>query len=187
MSIAVSRLKVGWETRSLKTASHDLKDRWEMMVAERGTRKLASEWGRCHQVLTRYSLIVADAAQFYEEISPEQVLRDVHTLLERALQQGGKAVALRRSERLAGYIASREVVNRPGYVAWRLDRVWCAFVLAMVQPHVRLGDVLYPIGRLVSKAACSGWQKTPGTEVLRPNCLASGHRGPLWRCGTLMT
>ena len=40
-SIAVNRLKVGWEARSLKTASHDLKDPWERMMAERGTRKLA--------------------------------------------------------------------------------------------------------------------------------------------------
>ena len=80
-------------------------------------------------MLTRFSLIVADAAQFCEEILPEQVLS--HALLERARLQGGKAVALRRSKHLAGYIASREIVNRPGYVAWSLDRVWCAFVLAM--------------------------------------------------------
>ena len=39
---------------------------------------------RCHEVLTRFSLIVADAAQFYEQISPEQVLKDVQALLERA-------------------------------------------------------------------------------------------------------
>ena len=100
-------------------------------------------------------------AQFYEEISPEQVLKDVQALLERARCQGGKAVALRKSKRLAGYIASREIVNRTGYVSWPLDRIWCAFVLAMAQPHVRLGDVLYrqrngiPIGGLVSKAATS--------------------------------
>ena len=112
-------------------------------------------------MLTRYSLIVADAVQFCEEISPEPVLRDVQTLLEQARQQGGKTVALRNSKRLAGYIALREVVNRPGYVARPLDRVWCAFVLAMAQPHVRLRDVLYrhrkgiPFGVLVSKAATS--------------------------------
>ena len=69
-------------------------------------------------------------------------------------------MALRKSKRLAGYIASREVVNRPGCVSWPLDRVWYALVLAMAQPHVRLGDVLYrqrngiPIGG-VSKAATS--------------------------------
>ena len=161
MSIAVNRLRVGWETRSLKTASRDLKDRWEQMLQERGSRTLAPTCCRCHKELTRFSLLVADAAQFYEEISPEQVLKDVQALLERVRCQGGKAVALRRSKRLAGYIASREIINRTGYVSWPLDRIWCAFVLAMAQPHVRLGDVLYrqrngiPIGGLVSKAATS--------------------------------
>ena len=161
MSIAVNRLRVGWETRSLKTASCDLKVRWEQMLQERGFRTLAPTCCRCKKVLTRFTLLVADAAQFYEEISPEQVLKDVQALLERVRSQGGKAVALRRSKRLAGYIASRETVNRTGYVSWPLDRIWCAFVLAMAQPHVRLGDVLYrqrngiPIGGLVSKAATS--------------------------------
>ena len=112
MSIAVNRLRVGWETRSLKTASRDLKDRWELMLQERGSRTLAPTCCRCHKELTRFSLLVADAAQFYEEISPEQVLKDVQALLERARCQGGKAVALRKSKRLAGYIASREIVNR---------------------------------------------------------------------------
>ena len=76
-------------------------------------------------------------------------------------QRRSNEVALRKRQRLAEHIASRETVNRLGYTSCPLDRVWCPLILAMAQPHLRLGDVLYrqwnriPIGGLVSKAATS--------------------------------
>ena len=66
-------LHVGWETRSLKTASQDLQDRWEHLLSERfqepGPQVLLLP------PLTRYSLLVADATQFYEELSSPATAR----------------------------------------------------------------------------------------------------------------
>ena len=182
-------LGVGFETRMLHTAVSDLRSACQQLLPPEKNKCC-----RCDAVLHGLSLIVCDAAQMYEEISPQLVLEAVQSLIFRAQARYPNAtgVAVAKARRLHCWIAEGTFRKRPNCRVWLFSDILTVLDLALKQPHVRLGKFLFeqvrgvPIGGHMSKAIASAvlaveelrWCEDRAKQLELGFATPEAHEGP---------
>ena len=151
-------LGIGFETRNLHTAVRDFAKACEGLEAS--SSNLCC---RCNCSLEGLALVVCDAAQMYEEISPGTVLEAVDVLISLAKRKwtDSTGIAVARSKRLHSWVVKGSFRNRPNATVWCWSDIMAVLQLALRQPLVRLGKFLFkqvrgvPIGGHMSKTIAS--------------------------------
>ena len=94
-------LRVGWETKSLKVAGSDLRTRWSRCW--KNTLSATVPGGRtlrpckpCGAGMNDYTAVVADVAQFYEEVSQDEIVKTLKWDTRRARQFDAQVVTVFR-------------------------------------------------------------------------------------------
>lgn len=155
----ITALQVGFETANLFTAIPDFRSACSNLKSH----SIGSMCAHCRNAMQGLSLCVCDAAQMYEELPPDKVRTAVAFLIERikALHPGSSGIAVAKQKKLRTWVAKGEFRNRGRCTVWTWDDIQCVLDLALRQPIVRLGEVLFkqligaPIGGHLSKAIAS--------------------------------
>ena len=151
-------LGLGFETRNLHTAVKDF-----AKACDRLARSSDNLCCKCSNPFAGLSLVVCDAAQMYEEISPRMVFEAVDLLITLAKNryENASGVAVARTRRLHCWVVQGSFRNRPNATVWCWSDIMAVLKLALQQPLVRLGKFLFeqvrgvPIGGHMSKAIAS--------------------------------
>jgi hypothetical protein len=107
------------------------------------------------------AVVVADAAQMYEEVPPDRVRRGLRSLIDWAAGLGYAGVAV--SKRAAGpsFLVRQKWRHPPGSVLFSWEEIRLGMDLALAQSAVSVGDSVWkqaeglPIGGPHSPASCS--------------------------------
>ena len=77
--ILLRHLHVGWETKSLKVAVTALRTQWRPCWKDTPSATVPDlhplSCKRCGENLDDHTTIIADAAQFYEEVSQDEIVK----------------------------------------------------------------------------------------------------------------
>ena len=146
----------GFEVASLKTAVSDLRSR----VAELEAPE-TSCCRRCARSMCGPSVLVADAAQMYEEVPPSRVSEGLETLVAWAVEKGYVGVVVSRRQGASSYLAKQAWRHPPGTELFTWEELVTGVRLALAQSVVSVGDSVWrqaeglPIGGPHSPACCS--------------------------------
>ncbi|CAE8583398.1 unnamed protein product [Polarella glacialis] len=154
VTILVTKYCLGWETLNLKTSASDLKQRLAGLVQP---TMVCGECGAQRE--GKYTMLVADAGQMFEQIRAPHVLRNLSLLFERARKEGFKAVLLRATRRLSGSLSRNEHVVVNNSRTWVFDDLYALVELSLHTAllNVRWGGRILqqesgsPIGGLLSR------------------------------------
>ena len=90
--------------------------------------------------MTEHTLVISDAAQFFETVSALDVVSSMRELERRIRQRGFRCVMVKRSGKLSGFLGKAESCVKSGYRCWSLKRMRCGVELALAQGTITLGD-----------------------------------------------
>ena len=157
---AVQTLVKSWgrayEVTSLKTAAAELRRKVALLE---GTEDDLCE--RCGACMPTPSVLVADAAQMYEEVPPTRVVQGLSSLVDWASSQGYTGVVVSKRRGGASHLARQGWRHPPGTEAFSWDELVTGIRLALAQGAVAVGDSVWrqaeglPIGGPHSPACCS--------------------------------
>ena len=87
---------------------------------------------RCQSKMKQWTVVVADAGQFYEMVEPQKVLTSLGDTLVQAADRGYDTVALHKEGKRQGFLLRANAAEKPAYVSsW----YWVPFkhILAVVR------------------------------------------------------
>ena len=159
IDLLIKRFSPGAETWGLSDASSRLKS--GLSKLRPGARLCACHRCNCHKA--PLTVVIADAGQFYEEVSPAAACNAVTEIVLKASRSGWTHVAVHRSCKKQSFLSTR--VSPPigsGFVWFSLREITCAFFAAMCVSLVSVGHLVaslkgLPIGGLLSRAAASAY------------------------------
>ena len=156
----IQTLAVTWgrsfEVRSLKTAAADLRKRAAELEAPD-----APFCARCGCHMPGPAVVVADAAQMYEEVPPSRVLAGLDDLVAWATLAGYHGVVVSRHSKGQCHLARQCWKHPPGTDVFTWPELRAGALLALAQNAVSVGDSVWkqkeglPIGGPHSPACCS--------------------------------
>ena len=178
LAVALLREGVGWETKSLLTAPDDIRNKWNRIKKSRGHTRVSPWCLECGVAMTEHTVVISDAAQFFETVSALDVVSSMQELERRIRRRGFRCVMVKRTGKLSGFLGRAESCVKSGFRCWSLKRMRCGVELALAQGSITLGDQLWkqqrgvPIGGMVSKCSCSVtlgmseqiWSETHGKQ-----------------------
>ena len=115
---------------------------------------------RCQAEKQRFTAIVADAGQFYEEVAPQRALQAGFSVFSAAASAGWKGVAVARTRKFFGFMTCDLQGGRGKFVRLGLPDIFATFSTAISVSLVSVGQAVamlsgLPIGGLMSKLASS--------------------------------
>ena len=159
----------GHDVSSLKTAAAELRAKVALLDGPAfsgggeacGQAPDTVRCARCKACMTGPAVVVADAAQMYEEVPPSRVRSGLLSLIDWATGRGYAGVAV--SKRTAGpsFLVRQRWRHPPGTVLFTWDELSRGLDLALAQSAVSVGNSVWvqaeglPIGGPHSPACCS--------------------------------
>ena len=164
--ILLRHLRVGWETKSLKVAVSDLRTQWrrcrkDTVSASEPDLHPLCPCKRCGANLDNYTTVIADAAQFYEEVSQDEIVKTLKWVTRRAKQMGACVVTVFPVKRLRGFASARRYTHARNVDVWTHQQIELALLLPLSQSFFSVSSERWrqrrgvPIGGMVSKILCS--------------------------------
>ena len=118
-----------------------------------------SRCGICKGQKELIEFLVTDAGQFFEIASPKTVNDSLEMLTEVAKWKGYKAVRLKKSTKVLGYLVKHVVERDKRWLNTSLEDVMNSFVMGLKQRFASSGNAIYyqakgiPIGGMLSPAS----------------------------------
>ena len=108
--ILLRHLRVGWETKSLKVAVSALRAQWRRCWKDTPSATVPEQHPlcpckSCGRHLDDYTTVIADAAQFSEEVSQDEVVEALKWVMHRAKLKRARVVTVFPGKRLRGFDA----------------------------------------------------------------------------------
>ena len=159
----------GHDAASLKTAAAELHSNVAALIGPAADGRPGREeqasgavfCARCNAHMPCSAVVVADAAQIYEEVPPSRVRSGLRSLITWATDRGYTGVAVCRRAAGLSFLVKQRWRRSPGTVLFIWDELSQGLDLALAQNAVSVGDSVWvqagglPIGGLHSPASCS--------------------------------
>ena len=113
----------------------------------------------CRSKKHAIEFLVTDAGQFFETVPPQIVNESLGMLTEVAKWKGYKAVRLKKSTKVLGYLVQHVVESDKRWWSTSLDDIKNSFAMGLKQKFAPLGNAIYyqakgiPIGGMLSSAS----------------------------------
>ena len=159
IDLLIKHFSPGAETWGLDDASSRLKTGLQRLRS--GTHPCIC--CRCGLHKDPLNVVVADAGQFYEEVSPGQACAAFTGIVIKATRAGWTHVAVDRGSRKHAFLSARPPPRYNSSFIWfSLQDISCTFFAAMCVSLVSVGHLVaslkgLPIGGLLSRAATSAY------------------------------
>ena len=159
----------GFDVSSLKTAAAELRDKVAALAGpSAGEGRRVGQSGpalhscaRCGAGMSCPAVVVADAAQMYEEVPPSRVREGLASFITWATEQGYVGVVASKSSHGPSFLVRQRWRHPPGTVLLTWEELSAGIDLALAQGAVSVGDSVWlqreglPIGGPHSPACCS--------------------------------
>ena len=159
----------GYDVSSLKTAAAELRAKVAALSGPGAGRSVGAgrrvscptDCTRCGAHMPGPAVVVADAAQMYEEVPPDRVRQGLRSLISWAAELGYVGVAVCKRSSGPSFLVRQRWRHPPGSVLFTWEELRLGMDLALAQSAVSVGDSVWrqaeglPIGGPHSPASCS--------------------------------
>ena len=177
--LLVKEMRPGAETWGLRDAAKRLKDGLAFLQVGENPNLCA----RCCCRKNALTVVVADAGQFYEEVSSEKACFALSNIVLEARLAGWTHVAVGRRKRRRAFLSTKPGGQNSAYFWFSLEDILRAFFGAMCVSLVSVGHLVaqmqgLPIGGLMSKVATSAVLATEEEDWLKNQARRFAHGFP---------
>ena len=176
--IPLPHLRVGWEVKSLKVAEPDFRSQWRRCSKDTLTTTISEQHPlcpckRCRRHLDDYTTVIAVFAQFYEELSQDEIIKALKWVIHRAKMKWTRVVTVFLGKHFRGCASARRFSNTSNVDVWTPRQIKLALLQALSQIFFSVSGETWrqrrgvPIGGMVCKTLCSvvmGASKTRQTD-----------------------